>query len=376
MTKKTIRIFLSYAFTSKQNAYSQSEIKEVLQKAIKSAKKKIGNKAKDLNILEDFELTEYGGVLKAELLAKISAADILIVDISDNNPNVFYELGYVDANKKPVIIMKSNKGKKLYKIPSDIADRFYLEYEKISSIKEKLAESLKKRIEEILKTPKLSLAEIQTVWFPENITIINIIGPPSQRKTLFSKIQSPNYVYLDRLGDKDAMIEIMILLSRLYPSAKIRKIVANDFPDESLDENLVIVGGAGTDEEPGNNICKTITEKINTQVSYINFEKMKVKGKEFLAEYDKNKKIIADHGYFARIPNPLNPRSTVIMIHGIHTYGVLGASRALSDQPLAIKNIQKILDKIGLNPYFESWFRVDVLNGIVKIPEIKNFHIL
>lgn len=203
-----------------------------------------------------------------------------------------------------------------------------------------------------------------------------MIDPPSQTKTLFSEVQSPNYVYLDRLGDKDAMLEVMILLSRLYPSAKIRKFTSNNFPSESLDENLVIVGGPGTDKEPSNNICKLITGKINTHVSYSDdFEEMIIKGKTKLsAEYD-NKQVSADYGYFARISNPLNPRSTIILVHGIHTYGVLGASRAFSDQLLAVKNVQTILNKMGLNPYFESWFRVDVLNGVVKIPEVNDLRI-
>lgn len=59
--------------------------------------------------------------------------------------------------------MKSNRERELYKIPSDISDRFYLQYDLISDVKEKLAESLRKRIEEIIKTPSLSLDEIRHV---------------------------------------------------------------------------------------------------------------------------------------------------------------------------------------------------------------------
>lgn len=371
--KKVIRIFLSYAFTPKQKAYSQKEIQKVVRESITIAKRKLGKMARNITIEPDFELTEYGGILKAELLSKISAADISIVDISDNNPNVFYELGFIDANKKPAIIMKSTKASDRYRVPSDISDRFYMQYDSISDVRDKLAESLKKRIEELLNISQLSLSSLRNLWFPENTAVINVVGPPSQTKTEFSEVRSQNYVYLDRLGDKDAMLEIMILLSRLYPSARINKFMANDFPQQSHDENLVIVGGPGTNEEPSNSLCRTISDKTGSKVSYIGFEKMKVGKKIFVAEYDKNKQVTTDYGYFARMPNPLNPRSTVIMVHGIHTYGVLGASRSFSDHHLAVKNVQKIIDELGLNPYFESWFRVDVLNGVVKIPEIEDF---
>src|SRR5581483_10773131 len=116
----------------------------------------------------------YGGILRSELLSKISNADIFIADISDNNPNVFYELGYIDALKKPTIIIKSRKEEEQYQIPSDISDRFYL----------------KKRIEEVLEVPHLSLDDVRRLWFAEDASVINVIGPPSETKTKFSEVQS------------------------------------------------------------------------------------------------------------------------------------------------------------------------------------------
>jgi hypothetical protein len=375
-TDKVIRIFLSYAFTPKQEAYTKDEIQKVLEEAIESAKQKLGGGIKDYRIEADYELTEYGGILKAELLSKIASSHILIADISDNNPNVFYELGFIDALKKPTIIIKSRKEEDQYQVPSDISDRFYLKYDKINEIKDRLADSLKKRIEEVIKIPHLGLDDVRRLWFPEGTPVINVIGPPSQTKTLFSEVQSPNYVYLDRLGDKDAMLEILILLSRLYPSAKIRKFMADDFQSSMLDENIVVVGGPGVPGEDGNSICKLINEKIGSAISYSeDCENMVLSdGKILASEYDRNQRVTTDYGYFSRIQNPLNPRSIVILVHGIHTYGVLGSARAFSDQDLALKNVQKILDEMGLNPYFESWFRVEVFSGVVKIPEVSNFH--
>ncbi|HZS74067.1 MAG TPA: hypothetical protein VFA69_06140 [Candidatus Nitrosotalea sp.] len=374
-TNKVIRIFLSYAFTPKQGAYTKDEIQRVLEEGIDSVKQKLGERIRNFRIEADYELTEYGGILRSELLSKISNADIFIADISDNNPNVFYELGYIDALKKPTIIIKSRKEEEQYQIPSDISDRFYLKYDKITDVKDRLADSLKKRIEEVLEVPHLSLDDVRRLWFAEDASVINVIGPPSETKTKFSEVQSPNYVYLDRLGDKDAMLEILILLSRLYPSAKIRKFMAKDFQPSMLDENIVVVGGPGAPDEVSNSICKLMTEKLKSRISYSDDgEKMCLNdGKAFSSEYDKNQEIITDYGYFGRMQNPLNPRSTVILIHGIHTYGVLGSARAFSDHDLATKNVQTILDEIGLNPYFESWFRTDVFNGVVKIPEIKDF---
>lgn len=372
MTKKTIRIFLSYAFTPKQNAYSKKEIQQVLEDSIKIVRRKLGKEKGKVGIKADYELSEYGGVLRSELLSKIGAADIFIVDISDNNPNVFYELGYIDALKKPAIILKSRKEEDHYQVPSDISDRFFLKYDSINNITTKLAESLRNRIEELLSIPQIDLDDLKRIWFPDNPQTINVIGPPSQSKTQFSDAKSPNFVYLDRLGDKDSISEVLVLLSRLYPSTKIRKFRSDEFQNDMLDENLVIIGGPGTSKEIGNSVCKLISEKIHSPVSYSDdCEKMLV-GKKTLPSIYENNQVATDYGYFARIKNPLNPRSTVVLIHGIHTYGVLGSAKAFSEHDLSIKNIQRILDNIGLNPFFESWFKVDVYNGIVKIPEVKN----
>lgn len=374
-TNKVIRIFLSYALTPKQDAYTKDEIQRVLEDAISLVKQKLGERIKGFRIEADYELTEYGGILRAELLSKISNADIFIADISDNNPNVFYELGYVDALKKPTIIIKSRKDEERYQIPSDISDRFYLKYDQISDIKDRLVDSLKKRIEEVLDDPRLSFDDIRRLWFPSNTLVINVIGPPSETKTKFSEVQSPDYVYLDRLGDKDAMLEISTLLSKLYPSAKIRKFMANDFQLSMLDENMVVIGGPGIPNEISNRIAKLMIEKLGSRISYSDDgEKMCLNNnKTFSSEYDGNQEVVTDYGYFGRMPNPLNPVSTVILIHGIHTYGVLGSARAFSDSDLARDNVQRILDKDGSNPYFESWFPVEVFNGVVKIPEIKDF---
>ena len=102
---------------------------------------------------------------------------------------------------------------------------------------------------------------------------------------------------------------------------------------------------------------------------------MKVKDKILSTKYH-NKAVKTDYGYFARIQNPFNPNATIIMAHGIHTFGVLGAVHSFSHNAAAKNNVEKVLDKFGLNPQFESWFPVEVISGGVITPEITNFHSL
>lgn len=376
--EKIIRLFFSYAFKPTQNAYTSDEFQKTLTDVVNLVKTNLGERVNKIKFDLDFQLSEYGSMLNPELLSKIRASNICIIDISDNNQNVLYELGYIHALNKKNIVMKSSKEEKRYPVPSDLSGIFYLKYDSLNNAKSELVNSLQKKIEEILDNSELDLDDLRQIWFPKNITTINVIGPASQTYTEFSEIKSPNYTYLHRFGDKDALLEILILLSRLYPHAKIRKYMSEDFDFHSdlVKEDLVILGGPG-EGEIGNKMCKLITEQMNSKVSYSeDCENMCLKDGNILsATYDRENKIKLDHGYFGRIPNPFNPNSSVILIHGIHTFGVLGASRAFSDDPLAIKNVQNILDKVGMNPYFESWFPVNVINGFVNTPEVKEFFI-
>ena len=55
----------------------------------------------------------------------IRKADVVLADISDNNPNVMYELGVADTEKKPVVVLKQF----VSKTPSDLKGRRYIPYE-------------------------------------------------------------------------------------------------------------------------------------------------------------------------------------------------------------------------------------------------------
>ena len=60
------------------------------------------------------------------VIKNIQEADICICDISEPNPNVYYESGRRDETGKPVVLLKK---KGTAQSPVDIATRRYIEYE-------------------------------------------------------------------------------------------------------------------------------------------------------------------------------------------------------------------------------------------------------
>lgn len=75
------------------------------------------------------------GQIMEEILIAIARTDVVIVDVTTNNPNVFYELGiaHMAKGERKVVILrqKASNGRKLgsAKVPFDIAGNRYLDYE-------------------------------------------------------------------------------------------------------------------------------------------------------------------------------------------------------------------------------------------------------
>jgi nucleoside 2-deoxyribosyltransferase len=55
-------------------------------------------------------------------------ADFVVVDLSTENPNIMYELGFAHALRKPTIILVSRRAS-ISRIPSDLAGLPYLFYD-------------------------------------------------------------------------------------------------------------------------------------------------------------------------------------------------------------------------------------------------------
>lgn len=221
------------------------------------------------------------------------------------------------------------------------------------------------------------------MWFSENVSEISIIVSPETEKPQDADLKSHNYGFMDNVGDKDSILEIVKLLSKYYPNASISITETNNFLPTLLTGNIVVIGGPGGDEyvmadgsvvnDEGNKYCKLFSKKMQSCVSYTNdCEIMIVNGHEYEASYDSDGFMISDYGYFAALPNPFNPASRVVLLHGIHTLGVVGAAKIFSTEVQAesnyrfLRSIIKSMDTIA----FESFFQVDVYNGQAFCPRL------
>lgn len=86
------------------------------------------------------------GIIISDINKAIIEAKVIIADISSDNPNVFYEVGYAHAFYKPTILI-AEKGREL---PFDVSPFRVLFYENTIIGKRKLEEGLSQHINAIL----------------------------------------------------------------------------------------------------------------------------------------------------------------------------------------------------------------------------------
>lgn len=126
--KETPKAFVVMQFSSPYNELYEDVIKKVCKEF-------------DLNVVRADET--YGpGLILADIIKQINESRLIIAEISQSNPNVFYEVGYSHALNKPTILI----AEKTTKLPFDVSPFRTLFYENTIAGKQKIEDGLKKHI--------------------------------------------------------------------------------------------------------------------------------------------------------------------------------------------------------------------------------------
>lgn len=382
MTNLIATVYVSHAFKSR--VYATNELRSTISNLLQKIESDINkDAARKLIVKPVFVMDAYTQRLSATIEQELKSASLGIFEISTHRPNIFFELGFLSAIGIPRVLLLAQG----YKRPTDIDGRLIYEYPRnnISSISDDV------RLETAIKQSLLSIrAELEQaklknylkkIWFGNSPTTnINIItsSPPLNR------IRTIDDDYGTQLGDQEAVSEVRTLLSKLYPTTRINIVTSTDWEKshtQNDDENLVLIGGPGNEDGWRNLVCARIIEQVQPRVKYSpDCSALICEDKQFVAKVDGNLRLLQDWGYFARFPNPVNTQTSIVMLHGIHTYGVSGASLVFSQHPQAKVNITQLETWLGDKELgFETFFPVKVSNfppahGEIKPPKIIGGH--
>jgi hypothetical protein len=100
-------VFIGHAYAPQCKSYSLAAFREMMD-AIERELKALSAAAGGPRVSFVTELSCDGHLMRSALLRVLTEVRLAIVDISDNNPNVLFELGHLAARGVPVKILKSH----------------------------------------------------------------------------------------------------------------------------------------------------------------------------------------------------------------------------------------------------------------------------
>jgi len=196
---------------------------------------------------------------------------------------------------------------------------------------------------------------------------------------------NPNYAELYSYGDLDALEALLGHLHSANPDTFVRRCRASEVSSEDLLNHLVVLGGIAW-----NDVTRRLIDMGKLPVRQVEDEKIpsgevfEVVGpnhvEPFLPRWREDDPgtaenpgvLLEDVGMLARLPNPYNALRTLTYCNGIHSRGVLGAVRCLTDSAVRDDNEQYLEDTFPGSRHFVILMKVPVLGGQTISPSLRS----
>jgi hypothetical protein len=187
----------------------------------------------------------------------------------------------------------------------------------------------------------------------------------------------PNYTELQSYADLDALIELYGHLR--YENPQLTDIffkASTGIAPDDLSGHLILLGGIAYNE-----ITEILSEMTVLPVRQV-ADPAVTSGEIFIADVEgreqkflpkwrgeEHKKLREDVALLARTPNPVNSNRTLTICNGIHSRGVVGAVRTLTDARLRESNESYLARTFGDSRAYVVLMRVTVIEGETLTPD-------
>lgn len=202
---------------------------------------------------------------------------------------------------------------------------------------------------------------------------------PSNMTGPLAAPSNPNYTALQAFADLDALMELYGQIRAENPRMVVHLSIPANIGYEDLTGHIVCLGGVVWNE-----VTERLSEFASLPVRQFAHPEL-LTGEVFVAEVDgaehefwprwKNEErtlLAEDVGLLARVPNPLNSSRTLTFCNGIHSGGVYGAVRSLTDTHLRDANERYISANIGNSSSFAILMRVLLINNRAITPDFNS----
>jgi nucleoside 2-deoxyribosyltransferase len=359
-----LRAFVGHGFGDKLYAGGIASFRRKVRAAVKAAERSCKRQGVDITLIPFFVSQDYGRGLPGVIREALESSSIGVFDLTGLRPNVLYEMGYFVALARPsVLIMRQGT-----KLPADMADVLAGVYRSESELPSLIASRLEQAIMEVRSRAAGRSRTSQSIWFPYDPPVIAVVCAPEPERSRFASRAEANYLFIDNLEDRDALFEVATYLARTFPECRVDRCASDSIVKEALSGDLVVIGGPGEPSGPGNQVCRDLLKMVKGGIGYSDAcDRAFFRSKEYVPEFDSNRQLCRDYGYFLRERNPFNSDRTVIVMSGVYTAGTLGAALAFSDHPQGQENAKLVRSVLGVRPgeggCFEAFFPVEVYSG-------------
>ena len=185
-----------------------------------------------------------------------------------------------------------------------------------------------------------------------------------------------NYTKLQAYADLDALMELHGHIRAENPLMTVYFRIPSEIQNDDYTGHVILLGGV-----VWNKITQELSKMAGLPVRQVTDPKLPF-GDPFVAEVDGEKQefwpkwadaehtvLAEDVGLLARVPNPLNSSRTLTICNGIHSRGVYGAVRTLTDAHLRDANEQYISKHFGHSASFAMLMSVKMLGNEVMTPD-------
>jgi hypothetical protein len=199
----------------------------------------------------------------------------------------------------------------------------------------------------------------------------DVIGP-------FGDPENPNYTKLQTYADIDALVELFGHIRSENPTATIRFVTPAEMEPDDLTGHVILLGGMVWNEITGRlfELAKLPVRQVDQglESGEIFVAKAGNKELEFWPKWlDQDRKLLSeDVGLLARVANPLNSNRTLTICNGIHSRGVYGAVRTLTDAELRDGNETYISANFGDARSFGILMSVKVIENQAMTPDFNS----
>jgi transcriptional regulator with XRE-family HTH domain len=187
----------------------------------------------------------------------------------------------------------------------------------------------------------------------------------------------PNYTELLSYADLDALVELHGHIRAENSSMDVFFKPSSSVVPDDLSGHVVLLGGIAWNDK-----TQRLSDMTDLPVKQIRDPEVQT-GEIFVLERsgdkerflpkwgDDGKALVEDIGLIVRVPNPLNSNRSLTICNGIHSRGVLGAVRALTDARLRGSNENWIAENFTDPENFTILMRVAVIAGQAMTPDFR-----